>query len=343
MDISVIICCYNSESRIGPTLQSIAQQVLASEVSVEVILVDNNCSDQTVAVAEATWRNQAWPLKVVKEPVPGLSSARDAGCREASGIFLLFSDDDNWLNEHYLAIAFEFMTTHPSYAATGGWSDVASDVEIPAWFKRFETKYACGKTRTEGAVDTLVGAGLFLRKQAMAELQQSGFVSTLSDRKGTALSSGGDLELCMALRLLGWKLHFSERLYFKHFMPAGRLTEDYLIRMSEGHGRSRSILGEYRSALKRPVPSSRWRYAMGFRLRLFVRVAKFRVLRRFKQSGASLSQRVDQATSTGSAESDSECLRSGQAKVISQRLWHRFHCFNELRLQKIADTTSFNS
>jgi glycosyltransferase involved in cell wall biosynthesis len=334
MNISVIICCYNSETRIGPTLQSIAKQVLTSEVSVEVILVDNNCSDQTVAVAEATWGHETWPLKVVKVPVPGLSAARDGGCREASGEFLLFCDDDNWLNDHYLAIAYNFMIEHINYAAIGGWSEVATDVEVPAWFHSFETKYACGKTRGEGPVDTLVGAGLFLRKQAMVELRESGFVSTLSDRKGAALSSGGDLELCMALRLSGWKLHFSEKLYFKHFMPAGRLTEDYLIRMCEGHGRSRSILGEYRSALAGSAAKSPWLYGIGFRFRLFLRFLKFRVRGLKLNAGTPLVQRVEHATNTGSAKSDSECLISGKAGGVAEHLWRSFECLRALRDHK---------
>ncbi len=336
MDISVIICCYNSESRIRPTLQSIIQQVLPSEVSVEVILVDNNCSDETVAVAAATWGNHAWSLNVVKEPEPGLSSARDMGCREASGTFLLFCDDDNWLHPAYLAHAFDFMSGHSEYGAIGGWGDVVSDpdVTIPEWFDQFKTKYACGKTRSEGPVDTLVGAGLFIRQQAMEQLQAAGFTSTLSDRKGAALSSGGDLELCIALRIAGWKLHFSENLYFQHYMPAGRLTEDYLLRMSEGHGRSRSILGEYRSTLAGSVRKSRWFYGLGFRFRLLLRVLKFRVLGLKLTPDVPLVQRVEHATNTGSAASDFECLGSGQVGNVADHLWQTFECLRMLRERK---------
>lgn len=324
MDISVIICCYNSESRIGPTLLSIAQQVLASEVSVEVILVDNNCSDQTVAVAEATWRNQAWPLKVVKEPVPGLSSARDTGCREASGTFLLFCDDDNWLCQNYLSIAYDFMEQNPDFGAIGGWGEIVSNAEVPDWFPDFETKYACGKTRIEGEVDTLVGAGLFLRKTAIQQLGASGYKPLLTDRKGEALTSGGDLELCLALRLAGWRLYYSEELQFKHFMPSGRLEEAYLLRMCEGHGRSRSILGEYRRVLKRPGTMSCLCYTISFSLRLLLRVAKGRIFGLVGQSGGSLRQRVDSATNEGSLDSDIRLLRSGHVFSVARGLWENF-------------------
>lgn len=247
MNISVIICCYNSEARIGLTLESLLVQQFQSAVSWEVVLIDNNCTDQTVKVARKTWGAYDVPLRIVKESRPGLSAARDCGVVESTGEYILFCDDDNWLDPDYLQRACTFMEQSPAHAAVGGWGDVVSDpnVSIPDWFERFETKYACGKTNAEGDVDTLVGAGMFIRKKALLSLQRSGFKSLLSDRKGEALSSGGDLELCLALRISGWKLYFSEALYFKHYMPEGRLSEDYLIRMCHGHALSRPVIGEY--------------------------------------------------------------------------------------------------
>jgi glycosyltransferase involved in cell wall biosynthesis len=334
--ISVIICCYNSEHRIGSTLESLLAQRFKNAVSWEVVLVDNNCSDQTVEVAQSVWGSDAVPLRVVQEATPGLSAARDRGVAESVGEYILFCDDDNWLAPDYLQRAFTFMEASLEYAAIGGWGDVVSDEEvaIPEWFDQFKTKYACGKTNDEGDVDTLVGAGMFLRKEALLNLKQSGFKSLLSDRKGAALSSGGDLELCMALRIAGWKLHFSENLYFQHYMPAGRLTEDYLLRMSEGHGRSRSILGEYRSTLAGSVRKSRWFYGLGFRFRLLLRVLKFRVLGLKLTPDVPLVQRVEHATNTGSAASDSECLGSGQVGNAADHLWQTFECLRMLRERK---------
>lgn len=258
--ISVIICCYNSELRIGQTLESLLAQKFDGVVRWEVVLVDNNCTDQTVEAAQSVWGGAAVPLRVVKESIPGLSAARDRGVLESAGEYILFCDDDNWLDPDYLQRACAFMEASPAYAAIGGWGDVVSDsdVRIPDWFEQFETKYACGKTNVEGDVDTLVGAGMFIRKEALLNLQGSGFKSLLSDRKGEALSSGGDLELCLALRLSGLKLYFSEDLYFKHYMPAGRLTEDYLIRMCHGHALSRPVIGEYGRLLTLRDPNSSW-------------------------------------------------------------------------------------
>jgi hypothetical protein len=36
------------------------------------------------------------------------------------------------------------------------------------------------------------------------------------------MSTGGDVELCLYLRELGWKIWYSPRLQLQHFMPTGR-------------------------------------------------------------------------------------------------------------------------
>ena len=322
MKISVIICCYNSESRIQATLEHLIRQEVDASVGWEVVLVDNNCSDQTIAVARKVWTRSDVALKVVEEPEAGLTAARECGVQHSSGAYILFCDDDNWLDPSYLQRACVFLEASPTYAAIGGWGDVVSDedVHIPDWFKRFETKYACGKTNAEGDVDTLVGAGMFLRKDALLNLQQSGFKSLLSDRKGTALSSGGDLELGLALRLVGWKLYFSEDLYFKHYMPAGRLTEDYLIRMCHGHALSRPVIGEYGRLLTLQNPHGQF-------LRKFVPfwvLAIYRLVRGMLgvtgKRGGDLPTQVHHAIESATNQQYRKLLLSGQVFGLRQEI-----------------------
>ena len=49
--ISIIICCYNSASRLEKTIQHIALQKQVS-FSFEVVLVDNKSTDKTSSVAQ---------------------------------------------------------------------------------------------------------------------------------------------------------------------------------------------------------------------------------------------------------------------------------------------------
>jgi hypothetical protein len=49
----------------------------------------------------------------------------------------------------------------------------------------------------------LWGAGLCVRKTAWEGLVERGFRPKLTDRTGTQLTTGGDNEMCLALRLAG--------------------------------------------------------------------------------------------------------------------------------------------
>jgi hypothetical protein len=94
----------------------------------------------------------------------------------------------------------------------------------------------------------LWGAGLTVRREALAQLFDGGFCSALGDRNGQTLSSGGDSELCFAMRLAGWRLYYEPQMRFKHFIPEGRLKWNYVRRLHRGFGRSKPVLGVYGKA-----------------------------------------------------------------------------------------------
>ena len=79
--ISIIVCCHNSEDRLPNTLESLSKQHLDSNHPVEIIIVDNNSSDNTGLIAQKLWNDfgTPYPLIVIEEKKPGLSNARRAG------------------------------------------------------------------------------------------------------------------------------------------------------------------------------------------------------------------------------------------------------------------------
>lgn len=93
--VSFIIPCLNSEKTISQTLDSIFQQV--TDLSFEVIVVDNGSSDQTVALAT---RDQ---VKVLHCEKRGAGCARNHGAQQAAGAFLAFIDSDVVLDPQWLA------------------------------------------------------------------------------------------------------------------------------------------------------------------------------------------------------------------------------------------------
>lgn len=241
---SVIICCYNSAKRLPITLEHLANQK-ASDISWEVILVDNASTDDTILVAQKIWDNHknSIPFKIISEQRQGLSYARERGIDNAQYEYIIFCDDDNWLAEDYVQRSFNIMWSDAQIGVAGGICNAVFETTAPEWFDKHKGCYAVGKqsdvtgdiTYTRGY---LWGAGMILRKSVWLKVKEMGFQSILSDRKGKIISSGGDTEICLVFRQAGYKLYYDEYLSLQHFVPASRLTWPYLVKLYKSHARS---------------------------------------------------------------------------------------------------------
>jgi glycosyltransferase involved in cell wall biosynthesis len=262
-EVSIVVCCHNSERLLPETLAHLAAQKFSgTRIRCEVIVIDNGSTDQTARVASESWPDGCEiPLRVVAEPKLGLTNARTRGIAEARYDIVCFVDDDNRVDADWVAEVSNVMTQHPEVGACGGLVEAVSDVELPAWFDRFQNYYAVGK-QSEQAGDVtesrgyLWGAGLCMRKSAWQTLVGRQFTFLLSDRQGTALSAGGDAELCYGLRSAGWRLWYEPKLKLKHFLPATRLQWSYLRRVSRGFGAATASLDSYEHAARRDGPGT---------------------------------------------------------------------------------------
>lgn len=254
--VSVVVCCYNSVDRLPPTLAHVARQRVPQGVRWEVVVVDNASTDDTAATALDTWRQHGVdvPFKVVTQPTPGLTAAREKGLDVAAHDVVIFCDDDNWLAEDYLELAFTVMQSNPSVAVVGVRGTAALATEPPAWFDRFSRYYALGPQATASGDVTeakgyVYGAGLVLRRAAWDEVRASGFRSQLTGRKGGSLASSEDRELCYALRLRGYRVWYEDALRFSHEIPERRLRWSYFLAMVEMAHRTTPVMEAYDLAL----------------------------------------------------------------------------------------------
>jgi cellulose synthase/poly-beta-1,6-N-acetylglucosamine synthase-like glycosyltransferase len=166
-----------------------------------------------------------------------------------------FVDDDNWMAPNWVRLVAEILATRPEVGALGGLSEPVCERPPPPWFEHFPTLYAVG-AQGERAGDVtesrgqLWGAGLTIRRSAWAGLERAGFRPSLLGRRGRALSAGEDSELCLALRLAGWRLWYDPRLRLCHYLPASRLDWRYLRRLHRGSGAATVALDPYHAALR---------------------------------------------------------------------------------------------
>src|SRR6185437_1658212 len=248
---SIIICCYNSSGKLETTLRYISELDLPIR-NVELIVIDNGSTDNTAIIAQNIWQSLSAPfaLKVLSEPNTGLSNARMLGISSAEYEYLIFCDDDNWLDKNYLVEALKIMEVDSSIGMLGGFGRGFSEIEMPVWSNQFKI-YGCGEQAdTTGEAKVLYGAGVILRKSVFNKLKNVGYQFLLSDRKGNVLTSGGDYELAYAVRLAGYKLWYDDSLNFKHYLPTERFSPDYVLQFIRESTGAFNVLDTYLHVMK---------------------------------------------------------------------------------------------
>ncbi|MDN3725281.1 glycosyltransferase [Aequorivita sp. SDUM287046] len=255
--VSVIISTYNGTKTIGLALEYLANQIC--QCPCEIILVDNASTDETKAFCDTWWDkygNKSISYKSFFQPIPGKSYAQEMGYAEASYEYLLVCDDDNLLNEAYVQLSFDIMESDSTIGALGGWCDAMFEGNKPDWFDTYSKYFAVGKQgKSSGDITNkkgcLYGAGMVIRKSHRLQLNELGFKPLLTCRKGDSLSSGGDTEYCYALRLLGYKIWYDERLHFFHYMLAKRVNLEYVTKVRKAISYSNFVCDTYLDEISR--------------------------------------------------------------------------------------------
>jgi glycosyltransferase involved in cell wall biosynthesis len=252
MRITVILCTFNRSNSLPKALDSVAAQVLPESVAWEVIVVDNNSSDQTRAVTEDYCRRYPGRFRYLFEPQQGLSRARNAGILDARGEIIAFMDDDVTVGPGWL----QNLTASlhgGEWAGAGGRILPPQDFEPPRWL-------------TLGGEMDLGGAlALFDLGKAPGELRKAPYGTNMAFRKsmfekygtfrvdlgrcGNTLLSNEDTEFGRRLMSGGERLCYEPSAVVYHPVPKERLSKKYFRAWWFAYGRARALERGVRPAI----------------------------------------------------------------------------------------------
>ncbi len=231
--ISVVICTYNNADSLAITLQQISNQIVKFANSIEVVVVNNNSTDQTAQVCAAAADHIQLPFYYVFEAKQGLSHARNTGVATANADYILFTDDDaelplNWA-EAYLAKIAEHQPDCLYSRIHVIW-----DQPKPWWYQDeygpcfVELNYGNSLLKINDIHHEFFGKNFCVKKQFI--LDQGGFDPALG-RMGSKLIAGEETLLYRNLIKLGHKVIYFPDAPVGHRLKPKEYTEEHISKL----------------------------------------------------------------------------------------------------------------
>ncbi len=104
--VSIIMPCYNAETYLQASVQSLMKQ---SYRNIEILLIDDGSQDRTLDLCNHMAKKDA-RIRVIHQENSGAGASRNRGMAEASGEFIAFLDSDDILLENAIETLLGAMT-----------------------------------------------------------------------------------------------------------------------------------------------------------------------------------------------------------------------------------------
>ncbi len=229
MLVSVIICTHNRSSALPSCLDALAKAIRNTpQVDSQILIVNNNCSDDTEQVIDG-WAaaNPDIDLVVKFETRKGLSFARNCGLSNAPGDLLLMIDDDCHADENYINQALDYDRNDTSLVLRGGSVKLGDPTDQPLTIKSTSKKEVWSKAlnsaRHDNLGNSLLGCNMMMRR----ELAEAIGAFDVNLGAGTAIPGGEDTDYILRSYLAGYPIEFVPDMCVWHFHGRKKTQDGY--------------------------------------------------------------------------------------------------------------------
>lgn len=249
MDATIVIPTYNRAPLLGQTLRSLAAMRVEPGCRWEIVLVDNNSTDNTRLVVAKAADDFPVPLRYVFEPRQGRSNAVNRGIAESAAPLVFFTDDDVRVSEEWLAAGLRAFAERPEIAYLGGPVRPIWEAPRPRWLDEARgdlwgsiaiLDYGPAPFVFEEQRKVPVGANMAVRRALIDRI--GGCRPDLGRTKGRLLMGQEIPELLARARAAGARGLYVPAMSVDHHVPATRLRKSYFRRWWFGKGVSRAVL-----------------------------------------------------------------------------------------------------
>ncbi len=249
MDISIIICTYNRGHNLANCIRKLAEQKDTDSFSWEVLLVDNNSSDDTKTITDQLISKYPIDMRYVFEGEQGLSTARNKGINESKGGLLIFIDDDIHVTPNWLSSIFETYKKHDC-DAVGGRIHVESPEYLPGWITPDmygflgHRDFGEESFQMNGRDEFPFGGNMAITRRMIEKI---GFFDTRMGRKGEGskreeLFKGEETDYFHRLTNTGGTIYYEPRALVYHLILPYQLKKKFFLTLHFNAGYQKSAL-----------------------------------------------------------------------------------------------------
>lgn len=246
LSATVLTCTYNRASLLRETLSSLS--AMRSARPWDVLIVDNNSTDDTRAAVESFIPTFPVPLAYLFEPKQGKSHALNAGLRQTRADVVALTDDDVRLTAGWLDAACAPFEESPDIWYSGGPVRPIWDTTPPSWFDHSRgdlwgtlaiLDYGPDPFVFEERDRVPVGANMAVRRGLIDRI---GAFHPELGRRGVSLLGQEQAEFLARARATGTRGLYAPAMEVHHHVPAERLTRRYFRRWWHWKGVSRALV-----------------------------------------------------------------------------------------------------
>jgi glycosyltransferase involved in cell wall biosynthesis len=135
--VSVIIPVYNDEKYLKQCVESVLTQTYTN---LEIILVDDGSTDHTPEICEE-YREKYDQIRVLHKKNGGVGSSRNAGLALATGEYVLFVDNDDWLEKHHIEELYKLAKENNVDIAAGNFNIFYEDTSTFSYWINDDTYF----------------------------------------------------------------------------------------------------------------------------------------------------------------------------------------------------------
>jgi glucosyl-dolichyl phosphate glucuronosyltransferase len=230
MNISIIICTYNRASILRQTLESYLQIERPTDAQSEVIIVDNNSDDETAAVSKEFSDRNPGVFRYVKEPMQGLSYARNCGIRSSGADLIAFVDDDIYFDPRWL-IEMMRLFHETNAMCAGGRSIPRFEAGKPDWIS-MDLLVIYGSTNSGDAVKRMVfpehpfGLNMVIHREVFKTV---GLFNVTLGRIKSSLLSNEESDLFLRIDRADLPVFYTPHAIVHHRIPEARTGKSWVL------------------------------------------------------------------------------------------------------------------